>query len=109
MIAAAVALAGCPVFPADNHWNLRVDGLPVHPRSDAIVRSIGATEHMHADFGSGLYQGARIGIPYVTVPGNQHARESALRLRRRVGPRALPDPAARPRSRAGAPPTATAT
>jgi hypothetical protein len=71
VIAAAVALAGCPVFPADSHWNLRVDGLPVHPRSDAIVRSIGAGEHMHADFGSGLYQGARIGIPYVTVPGNQ--------------------------------------
>ena len=66
-----MALAGCPVFPADNHWNLRVDGLPVHPRSDAIVRSIGASEHMHADFGSGLYRGARIGIPYVTVPGNQ--------------------------------------
>ena len=28
----------CPVFPPDNHWNLRVDRLPVHPNSDAIVR-----------------------------------------------------------------------
>ena len=33
---------GCPVFPASNPWNQRVDALPVHPRSDAIVRSIGA-------------------------------------------------------------------
>jgi hypothetical protein len=67
----AAALAGCPVFPADNHWNLRVDTLPVVPNSDAIVRSIGAGEHMHADFGSGRYQGAPIGIPYVSVRRGQ--------------------------------------
>src|SRR4051812_17071055 len=67
----AAVLAGCPVFPADNPWNQRVDTLPVHPNSDAIVRSIGATDHMHADFGSGRYEGAPIGIPYVTVPGRQ--------------------------------------
>ena len=67
----AAVLAGCPVFPADNQWNLRVDRLPVLRGSDAIVRSIGAGEHMHADFGSGRYQGAPIGIPYVTVPRRQ--------------------------------------
>jgi hypothetical protein len=67
----AAVLAGCPVFPADNHWNLRVDKLPVHQNSAAIVRSIGAGEHMHADFGSGRYEGAPIGIPYVTVPRGQ--------------------------------------
>jgi hypothetical protein len=67
----AAALAGCPVFPADNQWNLRVDKLPVHRNSDAIVRSIGAGDHMHADFGSGRYQGAPIGIPYVTVKRSQ--------------------------------------
>jgi hypothetical protein len=67
----AAVLAGCPVFPADNHWNLRVDTLPVHPNSGAIVRSIGAGDHMHADFGSGRYEGAPIGIPYVTVPRRQ--------------------------------------
>jgi hypothetical protein len=67
----AAVLAGCPVFPADNHWNVRVDRLPVHPRSDAIVRSIGAGDNMHADFGSGRYEGAPIGIPYVTVRGSQ--------------------------------------
>ncbi len=79
----AAVLAGCPVFPADNHWNQRVDRLPVHPRSDAIVRSIGAGDHMHADFGSGREivgsrppaarksQGGPIGIPYVTVRAGQ--------------------------------------
>jgi hypothetical protein len=67
----AAVLAGCPVFPADNPWTQRVDGLPVHRNSDAIVRSIGLDSHMHADFGSGRYQGRTIGIPYVTVPGRQ--------------------------------------
>jgi hypothetical protein len=67
----AAVLAGCPVFPADNHWNLRVDKLPLKPSSDAIMRAIGAGEHMHADFGSGRYQGAPIGIPYVTVKRGQ--------------------------------------
>ena len=38
---AAAAIAGCAVFPASNPWNQRVDGLPVHSNSDAIVRSIG--------------------------------------------------------------------
>ena len=58
---------GCPVFPKNNQWNLRVDRLPVHPNSDAIVRSIGVDETMHADFGSGLYQGGPIGIPFTIV------------------------------------------
>jgi hypothetical protein len=79
----AAVLAGCPVFPADNQWNLRIDRLPLLPNSDAIVRSIGSGEHMHADFGSGreiagsrppaarMSEGAPIGIPYVTVPRRQ--------------------------------------
>jgi hypothetical protein len=61
----------CPVFPANNHWNLRVDRLPVHPSSAAIVRSIGLDETMHADFGSGLWEGGPIGIPFVTVGKRQ--------------------------------------
>jgi hypothetical protein len=61
----------CPFFPKNNHWNLRVDRLPVHANSDAIVRSIGVDETMHADFGSGLYEGGPIGIPLVTVGKRQ--------------------------------------
>ena len=60
-------LAGCPVFPATNAWNQRVDQLPVASNSAAIVNSIGPTKGMHADFGSGLWEGTRIGIPYDIV------------------------------------------
>lgn len=68
---AALAIAGCPLFPADNHWNQRVDRLPVHERSGAIMRSIGLDQPVHPSFGSGRYQGARIGIPYKVVPRGQ--------------------------------------
>jgi hypothetical protein len=61
----------CPVFPASNQWNRRVDKLPLAKRSDAIVRSIGRGTGLHPDFGSGHYNGARIGIPYTTVSGSQ--------------------------------------
>jgi hypothetical protein len=63
--------ASCPVFPRTSQWNMRVDRLPVHPRSAEIVRSIGAGDHMHADFGSGLWEGGPIGIPYTTVARSQ--------------------------------------
>jgi hypothetical protein len=61
----------CQVFPKDNPWNQRVDKLPVLPDSGAIVRSIGVDGGLHADFGSGLYNGAPIGIPFTTVSKRQ--------------------------------------
>ncbi len=64
-------IGGCPVFPADNIWNRRIDGLPVHPSSQAYVTNIGATVGLHADFGAGSWDGGPIGIPFVTVPGTQ--------------------------------------
>jgi hypothetical protein len=64
----------CPVFPKSNPWNQRVDQLPVAPNSDEIVRSIGADGSVHADFGSGLWEGAPIGIP-ITVVGKQQAKK----------------------------------
>jgi hypothetical protein len=48
-----------------------VDNLPVLGSSDRLVRSIGRDDTMHPDFGSGLYEGARIGIPFVTVSRSQ--------------------------------------
>ena len=59
------------------------------------MRSIGANDNMHADFGSGRYEGGPIGIPYVTVPREPAAGAGELRLRGRVRPRALPDTAPR--------------
>jgi len=60
-------LAGCPIFPADNPWNQRVDKLPVAANSTAIIDSIGADTGLHPDFGSGLWDGAPIGIPITVV------------------------------------------
>jgi hypothetical protein len=64
---AAASLAGCPLFPASFPTNQRVDSLPVASSSDAIVRSIGLDEGVHADFGSGRWEGRPIGIPYTVV------------------------------------------
>lgn len=63
-------LGGCSIFPADNLWNTPVDRLPVHPKSDAWINSIGRDEGFHMDFGSGEWDGGPIGIPYNVVHGN---------------------------------------
>ena len=62
---------GCPVFPDSSPWNQRVDRLPVAADSDRVVASIGFDDHMHADFGSGLWDGGPIGIPITVVRGTQ--------------------------------------
>ena len=62
-------LGGCPVFPASSVWNKPVDKLPVESDSSTLIASIGLTSGVHADFGNGLYDGSRIGIPYVVVHG----------------------------------------
>lgn len=57
----------CPLFPADNVWHARVDGLAVHPRDGAWRASIGAGAGLKADFGSGTWDGGPIGIPITEV------------------------------------------
>jgi hypothetical protein len=57
----------CPVFPASNPWNKRVDKLPVAKNSAATIASIGTGTGLHADFGSGLWEGSPIGIPFDVV------------------------------------------
>ncbi|MDQ4124144.1 MAG: hypothetical protein M3134_00895 [Actinomycetota bacterium] len=69
----------CRIFPENNVWNRRVDDLPVHPRSRAIIRSIGRSEGLHPDFGSGRYDGGPIGIPFTVVGDGQ--RKSRVRFR----------------------------
>lgn len=85
------------VFPADNFWNVRVDALPVHPRSTQWVNAIGAGSFFHADFGSGTWDGGPIGIPFNTLAGTvekkgvsfEYADESD------AGPYPIPDNPAR--------------
>jgi hypothetical protein len=57
----------CPVFPKTNPWNQRVDKLPVARNSASVIASIGVNSGLHADFGSGLWQGKPIGIPFDVV------------------------------------------
>jgi hypothetical protein len=66
-----LAAPKCPIFPANNPWNQRVDSLPVAPDSAAIIQSIGAGTGLHADFGSGLWEGSPIGIPFNVVSAKQ--------------------------------------
>ena len=57
----------CTIFPATNAWNQRVDALPVAANSAQLIQSIGLGTGLHPDFGSGLYDGQPIGIPYDVV------------------------------------------
>ena len=79
--AAGPEIAGCAVLPADDIWNTPVDGLPVDSSSDAYIATIGADDGLHADFGSGEYDGGPIGIPYVVVAGDQAPVDVELLVR----------------------------
>src|SRR5260221_9956933 len=65
------SLNGFRPFTAANLWNKDVSGAAVDPNSAAIINFIGGSTGLHADFGSGQYQGSNIGIPYVVVSGTQ--------------------------------------
>jgi hypothetical protein len=66
---AATPIGGCSLFPADNIWNVPINNLPVHARSDQWVNTIGRNTGFHMDFGSGTWAGGPIGIPYNIVGG----------------------------------------
>jgi len=64
-------IESCLIFPEDNVWNTSIDNLPVDARSDSYIATIGADEPVHPDFGSGIWNGGPIGIPYTIVCGTQ--------------------------------------
>jgi hypothetical protein len=64
-------LNGAQAFSKENTWNTDISKSPVDSNSSAIIASIGLDTGLHPDFGSGLYEGAPMGIPYVVVSGNQ--------------------------------------
>ncbi len=65
------SLNGFVPFPASNAWNENISASAVDPNSSALINFIGPTVGMHADFGSGLYNGNSIGIPYAVVGTQQ--------------------------------------
>ena len=58
-------------FPSSSLWNTNIANAPVDPNSAAYINFIGNSTPLHPDFGSGLYDGQTIGIPYTVVPGTQ--------------------------------------
>jgi len=70
-LGAGANLNGAIPFPASNAWNTDISTAPVDTNSGALISSIGLGTGLHPDFGSGLYSGAPIGIPYVVVSGSQ--------------------------------------
>jgi hypothetical protein len=68
---AAPTIEGCPVFTDANIWNTPIDTMPVAANSQSYVTTIGSGKGVHADFGSGTWDGGPIGIPYTVVSGSQ--------------------------------------
>ena len=65
------SLNGFVPFPSNNLWNTNISNAPVDPNSANYINYIGASVTLHPDFGSGLYAGQSIGIPYQIEPGTQ--------------------------------------
>ncbi|MBT2162893.1 hypothetical protein HW347_16620 [Zobellia sp. KMM 6746] len=59
------------VFPSNHPLNKEVTNSPVDSHSDIILENIGLNSGLFPDFGSGLYNDAPIGIPYIVVDGSQ--------------------------------------
>ena len=99
----------CPMFPADSYWH--ADGhvaAGARATRRAIVATVGATAGLKADFGSGLWDGGPIGIPYVVVPGTQAKVAVTFDYDDESDPGPYPIPANAP-IEGGPTPTATAT
>ncbi len=68
---ASAATKKCRLFPKSSFWYADVSELPTHPRSDDWIARMGASRNVHPDFGSGTWNGAKIGIPVTKVGRNR--------------------------------------
>jgi len=63
-----VGSSGCPLFTADDAWNVDISGAAVNAAQTAIIAAaVGTTLKIHPDFGVGF------GIPFNVVPASQPA------------------------------------
>jgi S-layer homology domain len=62
------ATSACPLFPASNVWNRRVDHLPVAADSATLITTIGANEDLHPDFGEYLGYGIPLNVVGSVTP-----------------------------------------
>jgi hypothetical protein len=65
------SLNGFVPFPSTSLWNTDISSAPVDPNSANLIDYIGASVTLHPDFGSGLYDGTTMGIPYQIEAGTQ--------------------------------------
>ena len=65
--ASIAAPVTCPVFPASDPINQDISRAPVDPNSARYIASIGASGHLHPDFGTD----PSYGIPYTVVGPHQ--------------------------------------
>ncbi|WP_241654901.1 hypothetical protein [Granulicella sibirica] len=63
-LASVPHIGPCPIFPADNVWNIPIDTLPKDPRADRYTDSIGPLKPLHPDFGTDMASG----IPFTEAP-----------------------------------------
>ncbi len=54
------------IFPADNPWNQDISKSVLDPNNNQVISAL-TNMSIKADFGSGLWQGVPIGIPYTVV------------------------------------------
>jgi hypothetical protein len=65
-------IGGCPIFPADNPWNTRIDDatkFPVHPMWSTYQAKMNLSTHLHPDWGN--WSTDHYGIPWEVVPSTQ--------------------------------------
>jgi hypothetical protein len=58
------------IFPTDNPWNTDISSSAIDPYNSQIISGF-LSYTIKADFGSGLWDNAPIGIPYTVVCGSQ--------------------------------------
>ena len=105
-LAAQQSVGGCQVLPVANIWNTPVASLPVAANSGAVIDHIGPADTMHPDFGSGLWDGGLIGIPYTVVGAGQPGVSVSFYYPNESDPGPYPIPPDAPVE--GAPPGGTA-
>jgi hypothetical protein len=90
------SLNGFVPFLTNSLWNENIAAAPVDPNSNAIINFIGTGTPLHPDFGSGLYAGQSIGIPYIVVSGAPLVKVSFTAYGTESDPGAMPIPANAP-------------
>jgi hypothetical protein len=90
------SLNGFVPFPSTSLWNENIAGAPVDPNSENYINFIGTSTPLHPDFGSGLYGGQSIGIPYIVESASPLVKVSFTAYGSESDPGPMPIPSNAP-------------